>query len=149
MLEFSRFMLPETKKTVSFIVLSPASSTVKGTLGKFNESWKNEWVICEVVRWDVSHLGLGSDEGAGLAFLLLLPLYVFSKSFPGTFKIILDIEVALCSFNILLCTLFHLILQISHLVMSDSLRPHGLQHTRPPCPWPSPGVYSNSCPLSW
>ena len=38
MLEFSRFMLPETKKTVSFIVLSPASSTVKGTLGKFNES---------------------------------------------------------------------------------------------------------------
>ena len=33
--------------------------------------------------------------------------------------------------------------------MSDSLRPHGLQHTRPPCPSPAPGVYSNSCPLSW
>ena len=33
-------------------------------------------------------------------------------------------------------------------VMSDSLRPHGLQHTRPPCPSPSPEVYSNSCPLS-
>ena len=32
--------------------------------------------------------------------------------------------------------------------MSDSLQPHGLQHTRPPCPLPSPGVYSNSCPLS-
>ena len=32
--------------------------------------------------------------------------------------------------------------------MSDSLRPHGLQHTRPPCPSPTPGVYSNSCPLS-
>ena len=30
--------------------------------------------------------------------------------------------------------------------MSDSLRPHGLQHTRPPCPSPTPGVYSNSCP---
>ena len=29
------------------------------------------------------------------------------------------------------------------------LRPHGLQHTRPPCPSPTPGVYSNSCPLSW
>ena len=29
--------------------------------------------------------------------------------------------------------------------MSDSLRPHGLQHTRPPCPLPTPGVYSNSC----
>ena len=32
--------------------------------------------------------------------------------------------------------------------MSDSLPPHGLQHTRPPCPSPTPGVYSNSCPLS-
>ena len=30
--------------------------------------------------------------------------------------------------------------------MSDSLRPHGLQHARPPCPLPTPGVYSNSCP---
>ena len=33
-------------------------------------------------------------------------------------------------------------------VMWDSLQPHGLQHTRPPCPSPTPGVYSNSCPSS-
>ena len=33
--------------------------------------------------------------------------------------------------------------------MSDSLRPHELQHTRPPCPSPTPGIYSNSCPSSW
>ena len=32
--------------------------------------------------------------------------------------------------------------------MSDSLRPHGLQHARPPCPSPTPGACSNSCPLS-
>ena len=32
--------------------------------------------------------------------------------------------------------------------MSDYLPPHELQHTRPPCPSPTPGVYSNSCPLS-
>ena len=32
--------------------------------------------------------------------------------------------------------------------MSDSLQPRGLQHARPPCPSPTPGVYSNSCPLS-
>ena len=32
--------------------------------------------------------------------------------------------------------------------MSNSLRPHGLQHTRLPCPTPTPRVYSNSCPLS-
>ena len=33
--------------------------------------------------------------------------------------------------------------------MSDSLWPHVLQHTRPPCPSPTPRVYVNSCPLSW
>ena len=33
--------------------------------------------------------------------------------------------------------------------MSDSLWPHEPQHARPPCPSPTPGVYSNSCPLSW
>ena len=32
--------------------------------------------------------------------------------------------------------------------MSDSLQTHGLQHTRPPCPSPTPRVYSNPCPLS-
>ena len=32
--------------------------------------------------------------------------------------------------------------------MSNSLWPHGLQHARPPCPSPTPGVYSNSCPSS-
>ena len=33
--------------------------------------------------------------------------------------------------------------------MSDSLRPCEPQHARPPCPWPTPRVYPNSCPLSW
>ena len=33
--------------------------------------------------------------------------------------------------------------------MSNSLQPHESQHIRPPCPSPSPGVYSNSCPWSW
>ena len=38
--------------------------------------------------------------------------------------------------------------QLSRSVMSDSLRPHELQHTRPPCPSPSPRVHSNSHPSS-
>ena len=38
--------------------------------------------------------------------------------------------------------------QFSHLVVSNSLQPHGLQHARPPCSSPTPGAYSNSCPLS-
>ena len=38
--------------------------------------------------------------------------------------------------------------QFSCSVVSDSLRPHELQHTRPPCPSPTPGVHSNSPPSS-
>ena len=38
--------------------------------------------------------------------------------------------------------------QFSHSVALDSLWPHGLQHTRPPCPAPIPRVYSDSCTLS-
>ena len=38
--------------------------------------------------------------------------------------------------------------QFSRSVVSDSLRPHGLQHARPPCPSPTPGACSNSCPRS-
>ena len=39
-------------------------------------------------------------------------------------------------------------IQFSRSVVSDSLRPHGLQYARLPCPSPTPGVYSNSCLLS-
>ena len=49
--------------------------------------------------------------------------------------------------------LFHstilLILQFSHSIISDSLRPHRLQYTRLPCPSRTPGACTNSCPLSW
>ena len=38
--------------------------------------------------------------------------------------------------------------QFSHSVMSNSLRPHGLQHARPPCPSPTHAACQNSCPLS-
>ena len=38
--------------------------------------------------------------------------------------------------------------QFSHSVVSNSSRPHGLQHTRLPCPSPTPGAGSNSCPSS-
>ena len=39
-------------------------------------------------------------------------------------------------------------IQFSHLVLSDSLWPHESQHARPPCPSPTPGVHSDSRPLS-
>ena len=42
----------------------------------------------------------------------------------------------------------HVSVQFSHSVVSYSLQPHGLQHSRPAYPSPTPRVYSNSCPLS-
>ena len=48
-----------------------------------------------------------------------------------------------CSF----CQCFSSV-QLCHSVVSDSLRPHELQHARPPCPSPTPRVHPNSCPLS-
>ena len=60
-----------------------------------------------------------------------------------------------CSHEVKRCLLFGMkvltylsSVQFSHSVVSDSLRPHELQHTRPPCPSPTPGIHSNSCPLS-
>ena len=53
------------------------------------------------------------------------------------------------------CYLLHLLnqmvwgIQFSCSVVSDSFQLHGLKHTRLPCPSPTPGVYSNSCKLSW
>ena len=55
-----------------------------------------------------------------------------------------------CLISIFSGSLSHIIssAQFSRTVMSDSLPPHELQHTGPPCPSPTPRVYSNSCPLS-
>ena len=39
--------------------------------------------------------------------------------------------------------------QFSCSIVSDSLQPHELQHSRPPCPSPTPGVHPNPCPSSW
>ena len=47
-----------------------------------------------------------------------------------------------------LVLLWRLQYQFSRLVVSDSLRPHEPQHTRPPCPSPTPRVHPNPCPLS-
>ena len=41
------------------------------------------------------------------------------------------------------------LLLLTRSVVSDSLRPHGLKHARPPCSTSMPGVYSDSYPLSW
>ena len=54
----------------------------------------------------------------------------------------------LCTFTSLTCSVFPTSVQSSHSVVSNSLWPHELQHTRPPCPSHTPGVHSDSRPSS-
>ena len=55
----------------------------------------------------------------------------------------------MCDFPITPKTFQFSSVQFNRSVVYDSLRPHEPQHARPPCPSPTPGVYPNSCPLSW
>ena len=61
-------------------------------------------------------------------------------------NILLDYHLLSCLVNNPLLTTS---VQFSHSVVSDSLRPYGLQHARPHCPSLIPGACSNSCPSSW
>ena len=65
-----------------------------------------------------------------------------------TFKIISVTDSALPILNILHC-IHVLLLLFSYPVVSNFLWPHRLQHARPPCPSPSPGVCPSSCQLHW
>ena len=100
-------------------------------------------------------------------FLLFSPFKLISEPIPGwVYILILHMMVQVLSnsqgffkghrveshlkretMSIRRITIFPLFL-FSCSVLSDSLQSHGLQHTRLPCPSPSPGVCSNSCPLS-
>ena len=64
------------------------------------------------------------------------------------FSIVFSFSNSLSVFFLLICTSFCQFSSVTQ-VMSNSLRPHGLQHTRLSCPSPTPRACSNSCPLSW
>ena len=67
------------------------------------------------------------------------------KNYPkGLLRQSLSSEIKICTLPSLLFSS----VQFSLSVVSDSLRPHESQHARPPCPSPTPGVYSNSYPSS-
>ena len=76
------------------------------------------------------------------------PIYELSGT--GEIIYIQSIKIPMKKFAILwnLGKLFTQSVQFSYSVVSDSLRPHGRQHTKPPCPSPIPRAYSNSCPSS-
>ena len=71
--------------------------------------------------------------------------YVFLSAFSMQTKVNLIIYLRQDEFEVFV----GYSVQFSHSVMSDSLRPHELQHVRPHCLSPTPGVHPNPCPLSW
>jgi len=115
---------------------------------KFNKDFKNgprqkrnlkKILICKFhhpcwlcVYWLVSLLVIG-----------LVVLFCKSSNFSLN-----AICYELCSWLFGFCYLPFSSVQFSRSVVSDSLRPHELQHSRPPCPSPTPGVHSNSRPSS-
>ena len=102
---------------------------------------------------------ISNIKGRGEVFYLLTirinhPVILFISSWTS-FLVLLFC----CSYICLACTywiggflkfcfVFISSVQLSHSVMCDSLWSHELQHTRLPCPSPTPGAYSNSCPSS-
>ena len=98
-----------------------------------DQSRHREGFISVMASWELRTVGQGFTgcHYAPLYCLLLL--------------IIISLSVCVC---VCVCVCKALSVQSSLSVMSDSLWPHGLQHGRPPCPSPTPGAYSNSCPLS-
>ena len=83
-----------------------------------------------------------SDLAVGMQF------YYLSVSFPWLFFKFIGLNSGVSSLLIELHFSTSSV-QFSHWVTSDSLQPHGLQQARFPCPSLTPGVYSNSGPLSW
>ena len=72
--------------------------------------------------------------------------FSFSLPFWSWRRYLFSLELNFLALKWSFLHLVPLSVQFSRSVLSDSLRLHGLQHARPPCPSPTPGVHSNSCP---
>ena len=84
-------------------------------------------------------------------FYLTLYLIIVLRIFFFFFSLLLILPCNSCvsTFPANISFIFGCAVQFSHSVVSDSLRPHGLQHARLPCPSPAPRAYSNSFPSCW
>ena len=107
------------------------------------------WNFLVVVQW----FGLGTFTAVIWVWFLVRELgscksWSAAKKEKKMLLCITLIEFSLLVFCLHLCSSVIRSDQISRSVVSDSLRPHESQHARPPCPSPTPGVHSDSCPSS-
>ena len=105
------------------------------------ENWgspKEQCYLCYFHDWK---LKVGSS--------LLLDSHIFSGPSQWWWGLGVGLVVDWFLSDLIFRCLFLVSVQVSRSVMSYSLRPHGLQHARPPCVSPTPGAYSNSCSSSW
>ena len=93
--------------------------------------------MTNIKAWEIIHYGLMGCMEAELVCLRHHPIR--NKC---------NCSVLILYLNLEWCYSSDVTVQFGHSVMSNSLWPHGLQHTRLPCPSPTPGGCSNSCPLS-
>ena len=106
---------------------------------------------------DIVFIFLDSKQSCPLSWRKIIPLFSKAGCSMNILEKVVKSWQYLCSHNIqkhrrpmesCLPIIQLSSVQFSCSVMSDSLRPHGLQHTRPPCPSPTPGACLNSGPLS-
>ena len=114
--------------------------------------WKMLWVTLEG-RWNAVHLLCHPSRQFLLPFhtrslTLVLPQIAGLSTSLGSVRLFTKHFVQIMHISHLLGDYILARVQFSRSVVADSLRPHGLQHTRPPCLSSTPGVYSNSCPSS-
>ena len=108
--------------------LAELSLDVVWPWGRGTEGPNNQSTHLSCRSWDTRQSGL--EKKRKTRHKISLPMFMFLSFFPNRWWVSI------------------ILLLFSHSVMSDSLQPHGLQHIRLPCPSPSSGTCSYSCPLS-
>ena len=118
--------------------------------------WDNTYIMCIMFDIDSQVVDISSRECSvsylsGVSFLSIQRF--LHKNILSSIQLNFEGDTLKIFRSFLLCSsLFLYTVHFSSVTQRDpmdSLQPHGLQHTRPDCPSPTPGVYSNSCPLSW
>ena len=119
------------KKRVTLVIILRYTNHWVSKLPEFHQvPWWNKWSKNELLV--TINIGIWTICTLWWFFLLIWRIWIFN-----------NIKVSATSVNLAWYSV-----QFSRSVVSDSLRPYESQHTRPPCPSPTPRVYSNSCPSS-